>query len=202
MGDLLVCELHAHSTWSDGYLTLAELIDLHGEAGIDVLCVTDHAVRLEDPSPNAVDVWTWPAYAAAVRAEADRALSDYGLIVITGLELSDNNDDPDLAAHAVAIGLDQYVSMDAGLSGAGSSEHTRFRSRRCAPILRGRLEREARDTPHLARAGCTARVDPSLRAVQSPRGLQLGGRRGPAAGRHGRRPPLGARVLAEDLAAV
>jgi predicted metal-dependent phosphoesterase TrpH len=115
MTNLLVCELHAHSTWSDGQLTLPGLVDLHGKAGVDVLCVTDHAVRLDDPSPNAVDPWTWPSYAAAVQAEADRALSEYGLIVIQGLELSDNHKDPDLSAHALAIGLERYVSMDAGL---------------------------------------------------------------------------------------
>ena len=114
MNALLVCELHAHSTWSDGFLTLAELVDLHGNADVDVLCITDHAVRLDDPSPNAVDAWTWPAYAAAIRAEAARALSEYGLILIQGLELSDNHEDPDLSAHALAIGLERYVSMDAG----------------------------------------------------------------------------------------
>jgi predicted metal-dependent phosphoesterase TrpH len=115
MSDLLVCELHAHSTWSDGHLTLRELVDLHGGAGFDVLCVTDHVFRLDDPSPNGVDAWTWPAYAAAVREEAERALSEYGLIVIPGLELSDNQDDPDLSAHALAIGLERHITMDAGL---------------------------------------------------------------------------------------
>jgi predicted metal-dependent phosphoesterase TrpH len=115
MDSLLVCELHAHSTWSDGRLTLSELVDLHGRARFDVLCVTDHAVRLDDPSPRAVDSWTWPAYAAAVRAEAERALTEYGLILIPGLELSDNHEDPDLSAHALALGLERYVSVDAGI---------------------------------------------------------------------------------------
>lgn len=115
MAKLLVCELHAHSTWSDGLLTLAELVDLHGNAGIDVLCVTDHAVRLDDPMPNAVDPWTWPSYSAAIRSEAERALSEYGLILIQGIELTDNHQDPDFSAHALAIGLEHYVSMDAGL---------------------------------------------------------------------------------------
>ena len=45
----LLCELHAHSTWSDGSLTLTELVDLYGRSGFDVLCVTDHAVRSDDP---------------------------------------------------------------------------------------------------------------------------------------------------------
>ncbi len=38
----LLCELHAHSTWSDGELSLTELVDLYGRSGFDVLCVTDH----------------------------------------------------------------------------------------------------------------------------------------------------------------
>jgi histidinol phosphatase-like PHP family hydrolase len=34
---LLLCELHAHTTWSDGYLTLRDSVDMYGEAGFDVL---------------------------------------------------------------------------------------------------------------------------------------------------------------------
>jgi predicted metal-dependent phosphoesterase TrpH len=115
MSDLLLCELHAHTTWSDGYLTLRELVDLYGQNGFDVLCVTDHTVRLDDPTPCAVDSWTWQAYAAAVRAEAERALVEYSLVVIPGLELSDNQEDPDLSAHALALGLERFVSVDAGI---------------------------------------------------------------------------------------
>jgi predicted metal-dependent phosphoesterase TrpH len=41
----LLCELHAHTTWSDGLLSPRELCDLYGRAGFDVLAVTDHTVR-------------------------------------------------------------------------------------------------------------------------------------------------------------
>jgi predicted metal-dependent phosphoesterase TrpH len=115
---LLLCELHAHSTWSDGDLTLAELVDLYGGAGFDVLCISDHSVRLDDPIPRAVDSWTWPDHAAAVRTEAERAWSEHGLLLIQGLELTDNHDDLDLSAHAVAVGLDQHISMDHGFVAA------------------------------------------------------------------------------------
>ncbi len=115
---LLLCELHAHTTWSDGRLTLPELVDLYGRSGFDVLCVTDHAVRLDDPSPRAVDSWTWPAYTAAIQTEAERALTEYGLLLIQGLELSDNQEDPNLSAHALALGLDRYISVDAGIVAA------------------------------------------------------------------------------------
>jgi 3',5'-nucleoside bisphosphate phosphatase len=54
----------------------------------------------------------------AIRREAARALDDYGLLVIPGLELSDNYEEPELAAHALALGLSEYVSVDAGIVAA------------------------------------------------------------------------------------
>jgi hypothetical protein len=115
MNGLLLCELHAHTTWSDGHLTLAELVDLYGENGFDVLCITDHSVRLDDPTPTAVDRWTWPAYATAIRAETVRAREQYDLVLVPGLELSDNRDDPDLSAHALALGLGEHIAVDGGI---------------------------------------------------------------------------------------
>jgi predicted metal-dependent phosphoesterase TrpH len=115
---LLLCELHAHTTWSDGSLTLPALVDLYGEAGFDVLCVTDHTVALDDPSPVAVDPWIWPSYLDAIRAEAERAAAEYGLLVIPGLELTENDDDPNLSAHVLALGLERHVSMDGGVIAA------------------------------------------------------------------------------------
>jgi hypothetical protein len=79
----LLCELHAHSTWSDGALFLRELVDLYGGADFDVLCVTDHALRSDDPwfaeqrardGRRVVDEGNFDAYLAAVDLEAERAL--------------------------------------------------------------------------------------------------------------------------------
>jgi hypothetical protein len=121
MGDgLLLCELHAHTTWSDGYLTIPDLVDLYGEAGFDVLCVTDHAVPLADPMPVAVDSWIWPSYVDVIRAEAERAAAEDQLLLIPGLELTENDDDPNRSAHLLALGLDRYVSMDAGVTAAAA----------------------------------------------------------------------------------
>jgi hypothetical protein len=116
--NLLLCELHAHTTWSDGELSVGELVDLYGRRGFDVLAITDHTVSLDDPLPSAVDPWTWPAYAKCVRDEAERAAQEYGLLVVLGLELTDNQPDPDLSAHALALGLDRFVSVEAGLTAA------------------------------------------------------------------------------------
>ena len=121
----LLCELHAHTRWSDGELTVAELVDLHGRSGFDLLCVTDHVVRTDDPWRHeeglllsAVEEATFPQYLAEIEREAERAWRTYGLLVVPGLELTFNDPEPVLAAHAVAIGLREFVSVDDGIADA------------------------------------------------------------------------------------
>lgn len=121
----LLCELHAHTRWSDGALTVAELVDLYGRSGFDVLCVTDHAVRSDDPwldldsfASTSVDAGSWSAYLAEIETEARRARATYGIVVVPGLELTYNDSDPMQAAHAVALGLRSFVSVDSGIAEA------------------------------------------------------------------------------------
>lgn len=121
----LLCELHAHTRWSDGELTVAELVDLHGRSGFDVLCVTDHVVRSDDAWRyeegarfSSIDETSFPLYLGEVEREADRAWRTYGMLVVPGLELTFNDEEPVLAAHAVAIGLREFVSVDGGIAEA------------------------------------------------------------------------------------
>jgi predicted metal-dependent phosphoesterase TrpH len=116
----LLCELHAHSTWSDGDLTLTELVDLYGESGFDVLCVTDHVGRTgwEDPRWRVRDAGSFAEYLEEVEREARRARITYGLLVVPGLELTYDDEDPLHAAHAIAAGLHTFVGMDDGLERA------------------------------------------------------------------------------------
>jgi predicted metal-dependent phosphoesterase TrpH len=117
----LLCELHAHTTWSDGELKLDELVDLYGQAGFDVLCVTDHVVRRDDPFTDWVDAGgivtaaNHAAYVAAILAEAERAHDRYQMLLIPGIELTYNDLDPDVAAHAVAIGCHEHFDLDDGI---------------------------------------------------------------------------------------
>jgi len=121
----LLCELHAHTRWSDGELTVAELVDFHGRRGFDVLCVTDHVVREDDPwreldgwNGRAVTEETWSAYLIEIEEEARRARERYGMLVVPGLELTFNHADPREAAHAVAVGLRSFVSVEDGIEEA------------------------------------------------------------------------------------
>jgi 3',5'-nucleoside bisphosphate phosphatase len=113
----LLCELHAHTRWSDGALTLPELIDLYGTNGFDVLAVTEHVIRHCDGLPFGVHGRNHADYFAEIAAQAERARRDYDLLVLPGLELT-YDADPFESAHTVAVGLRDFVDLDAGLEPA------------------------------------------------------------------------------------
>jgi 3',5'-nucleoside bisphosphate phosphatase len=119
----LLCELHAHTTWSDGELPLGAVVDLYGKAGFDVLCVTDHVLRSDDPWPlrhgrPCVEAGNIGAYLAELDQECARARSAYGLLLVPGFELTYNDPNPGQAGHAVAVGLRSLVTMDDGPAAA------------------------------------------------------------------------------------
>ena len=107
----LLCELHAHTTWSDGSFGIGEVVDLYGRRGFDVLAVTDHATR----DLREIHAANYEAYLAAVELEAARAWREYELLVLPGLELTYDDPDPEQAAHAVAVGLRSYVTVADGV---------------------------------------------------------------------------------------
>ena len=43
---MLLCDFHIHSNYSDGKLSVHELVDFYGKRGFDCICITDH---LADP---------------------------------------------------------------------------------------------------------------------------------------------------------
>jgi predicted metal-dependent phosphoesterase TrpH len=110
----LLCELHAHTRWSDGALTPRELCDLYGRYGFDVLAITDHTVV----GPEHVDDENFGSYLGSVEEEAERARRLYGMLVLPGLELTVEDPDPRLAGHGVAVGLRSFVGVDSGLEPA------------------------------------------------------------------------------------
>jgi predicted metal-dependent phosphoesterase TrpH len=114
---LLLCELHGHTTWSDGALTLTELVDLYGRNEFDVLCVTDHLLHSNNAAQR-LQRQTFPHYLRSIEREAKRAREQYDLLVIAGAELTHLAENPDDAGHALAIGLRDHCSLDHGLEPA------------------------------------------------------------------------------------
>ena len=114
-----------HTTWSDGALSLRELVDLYGRTGdFDVIAITDHILREKDWLGRAgrlatlgrrtfsVTEKTFPAYLDAIREEAERAWREYELLVIPGAEVTKNHSRARKNAHIIALGIDRFISAD------------------------------------------------------------------------------------------
>lgn len=96
------------------------MVDLYG----DVLCVTDHAYRGDDPwlaagvARRGIDTGRFAAYLAEIEREVERAWERYALLVLPGIELSYNDLDPTRSAHVVVIDLREFISLDEGIVAA------------------------------------------------------------------------------------
>ena len=121
----LLCDFHVHTQWSDGRLTLAEVVDLYGSTGkFDVIAITDHILMKKDLLARAGRLMTlgrrafgvreedFDAYLADIRQEARRALRTYGMLVIPGAEITQNRLRGRKNAHVIALDIKEYVSAD------------------------------------------------------------------------------------------
>jgi predicted metal-dependent phosphoesterase TrpH len=152
----LLCELHAHTTWSDGALSLTELVDLYGSSGFDVLCVTDHAVR---DGRSHVHAGNFAAYLGAIHCESVRARAIYDLVVIPGLELTYDDPDPARSAHAVAIGLRDLPLLANGL------EPALRQARESGAALVAAHPISVEEAPQVRRATAAWHAQPELREL-------------------------------------
>jgi hypothetical protein len=121
----LLCDFHVHTTWSDGRLSVPEVIDLHGRTGrFDVIAITDHILMKRDLLGRAarpaslgrrhfsVTKERFEQYLEHVAREAERAKRLYDLLVLPGAEITQNHLRSRRNAHIVALNLRQYISAD------------------------------------------------------------------------------------------
>ncbi len=109
---LLLCDLHTHTTWSDGKLTIAELVDFYGQRGFDCLCVTDHLCdpkRLLGKLVNLTGLVIPPdriaEYFAAIEREKKRAWTQYKLLLMAGVEFNKDGYTPKTSTHLLGVDL-------------------------------------------------------------------------------------------------
>ncbi|HEY7172468.1 MAG TPA: hypothetical protein VH417_16565 [Vicinamibacterales bacterium] len=121
----LLCDFHVHTTWSDGRLSVREVIDLYGQTGrFDVIAITDHILMARDLFARAgrlaslglkqfsVTKERFDAYLADIAAEAKRAKKLYDLLVLPGAEITQNNLRSRKNSHIVALNITDYISAD------------------------------------------------------------------------------------------
>jgi predicted metal-dependent phosphoesterase TrpH len=100
----LLCDFHVHTQWSDGRLSLRDVLDLYGQTKrFDVIAITDHILMKRDLLGRAgrllslgrrefsVTEARFQAYLEHLDAEAKRAKRLYDLLVIPGAEITQNH---------------------------------------------------------------------------------------------------------------
>jgi len=116
---MLLADFHIHTTWSDGKLSIAEVVDLFGRAGHDVIAITDHVVNNDSVIGKVthrfgltVTAENFAAYRDEIEREKRRARDQYGMIVIPGCELTQNAMTRRNSAHVLALGIDEFISAN------------------------------------------------------------------------------------------
>ncbi len=110
-------DFHIHSTFSDGKLTIPELVDLYGQNGFGVIAITDHLCEDETVIGKAAQLLdrtltraTFPLYQAILASEAKRAWEQYEMLLIPGFELTQNYISNRRSAHILAIGVNEFLA--------------------------------------------------------------------------------------------
>ena len=92
---LLMVDLHCHTVYSDGRMSLRELVDFYGRRGFDAMAVTDHVVdkgcligRLTDLTGLVMTMEDLPDYFRALQEERNRAWIKYRMILFPGMEFN------------------------------------------------------------------------------------------------------------------
>jgi predicted metal-dependent phosphoesterase TrpH len=117
---MILTDLHVHTTWSDGKLTLPEVIDRYGRRGFGAIAITDHICEENSLLGKAARCLgrtltrtSFPLYVQELQAETERARDEYGMIVIPGFELTRNTLSNSRSAHLLGLGCREFVSADA-----------------------------------------------------------------------------------------
>jgi predicted metal-dependent phosphoesterase TrpH len=114
---MLLCDFHIHTRYSDGSLELRKTIDLFGQAGFDVIAITDHVVNGKTPYGRFANRFkfsvredNFDVYLTHIREEAKRAQDKYGLLILPGVEITKSAFSSDQSAHVLLIDINAFVS--------------------------------------------------------------------------------------------
>ena len=113
----LLCDFHIHTNYSDGKLTVPEVVDFYGSRGFDCICITDHWTdprrligKLSRLTPFTLSFDQIEEYFEVIAREARRAWRRYGLLVMTGLEFNKDGPTRKSSAHLLGIDLKEPIS--------------------------------------------------------------------------------------------
>jgi UDP-N-acetylglucosamine:LPS N-acetylglucosamine transferase len=117
---MLLCDFHIHSNYSDGKLSVPEIVDFYGEHGFDCICITDHLAdpkrligKLSELASFTLGREQVEEYFAVIERERQRAWRRYKMLVMTGIEFNKDGYTKKTSAHL--LGIDLKSPIDASL---------------------------------------------------------------------------------------
>ncbi|MCE0483210.1 MAG: PHP domain-containing protein [Methylacidiphilales bacterium] len=127
---LLLCDLHTHTTWSDGKLSVPEIVDFYGQRGFDCLCITDHLCdpkRLLGKLVNLTGLVIPPgeieAYFEEIEREKKRAWAKYDMLLMTGVEFNKDGYTAKTSTHLLGVDLHEPIDPSLDIKGLISEIH-------------------------------------------------------------------------------
>ncbi|HVM49760.1 MAG TPA: PHP domain-containing protein [Candidatus Acidoferrum sp.] len=118
---MLLCDFHIHTNYSDGRLTLPEVIDFYGRRGFDCICITDHVAdprrligKFSELLNFTVAVSQLDEYFDMLERERRRAWRKYEMLVMTGLEFNKEGFTRKTSGHLLGIDLKAPISPSLG----------------------------------------------------------------------------------------
>jgi UDP-N-acetylglucosamine:LPS N-acetylglucosamine transferase/predicted metal-dependent phosphoesterase TrpH len=109
---MLLCDFHIHSSYSDGKLSVHELVDFYGKLGFDCICITDHLAdprrligKLARLSQMTIGANQLDEYFSVIERERQRAWRKYKMLVMAGIEFNKDGYTKKSSAHLLGVDL-------------------------------------------------------------------------------------------------
>jgi len=109
---MLLCDFHIHSNYSDGTLTVPEIVDFYGQRGFDCICITDHLGdprRLIGKLSKLLRLTLGPEqlaeYFDVIERERRRAWRKYSMLLMAGIEFNKDGFTRKTSAHLLGVDL-------------------------------------------------------------------------------------------------
>lgn len=107
-----LCDFHIHTNYSDGRLTLPEVVDFYGRRGFDCICITDHVAdprrligKFSELLNFTIASDQMDEYFDMLAREQRRAWRKYDMLVMAGLEFNKEGLTRKTSGHLLGIDL-------------------------------------------------------------------------------------------------
>lgn len=118
----LKTDLHIHSQFSDGQLSVAEIVDLCGAKGYGAIAITDHLCerggvigQVSRKLKLSLTEENFPHYMETLLREKERAQRQYDMLLVPGFEITKNSFFHQRGAHVLVLGTPEFIDPDLGI---------------------------------------------------------------------------------------